>query len=233
MLRNSATCLAQKMYTVSLGWIHSKGAVAFIFSWWRTPIRIQDSHSALIIKGLFQAPVLGTLTVQYGESQCRNEQSSLPVHRVLSWNTSNENINRADEQMCFHVQILGMFMEAVWLGIQRVHSFPFKPLQLGKIAVFNWATAGNNFLYGVRVTDTLFTSCFSVFVFALSAFVMGYEVVGGRSRNWELDMNQNPEICKLDGVSSGKVCVRKHVDFWVLSLEVQQRSSNPSYPFYS
>ena len=74
-------------------------------------------------------------------------------------------------------------MEAVWLGIQRVHSFPFKSLQLGKIAVFNWATAGNNFLYGVRVTDTLFTSCFSVFVFALSAFVMGYEAVGGRSRN--------------------------------------------------
>ena len=91
------------------------------------------------------------LEVQYGKSQYGNEHSSLPVHQVLSWNTSNENTNRADEQMCFHVQILRVFMAGVWLGIQHVHSFPFEPLQLGKITVFNWATAGYNFLYGVRV----------------------------------------------------------------------------------
>lgn len=58
--------------------------------------------------------------------------------------------------MCLHVQILGVFMAAVWLGGQRVHSFPFEPLQLGKVAAFNWETAGYNFLYGVRVTDSLF-----------------------------------------------------------------------------
>lgn len=173
------------------------------------------------------------LKVQYGKSQWKNEQSSLPVHQILSWNASNENTNRADEQMCFHMQILGVFMAAVWLGGQRVHSFPFEPLQLSKVTAFNWETAGYNFLYRVRVTDSLFASCFLIFVFALSAFVTGCEGVGGRSRNWELDTNQNPEICKLDDVSSGKVCVRKHVDSWVLSLEVQLRSSNSSYPFYS
>ena len=105
------------------------------------------------------------LEVQYGKSQYGNEHSSLPVHQVLSWNTSNENTNRADEQMCFHVQILRVFMAGVWLGIQHVHSFPFEPL------------------YGVMVTDSLFASCFLIFVFALSAFVMGCEWVGGRSRN--------------------------------------------------
>ena len=83
----------------------------------------------------------------------------------------------------FSHQILRVFVAAVWLGIQHVHSVPFEPLQLGKITAFNWATAGYNFLYGVRVTDSLFASCFLIFVFALSAFVMGCEGVGGRSRN--------------------------------------------------
>ena len=108
--------------------------------------------------------------------------------------TSNENTNRADEQMCFHVQILRVFMAGVWLGIQHVHSFPFEPLQLGKITVFNWATAGYNFLYGVRVTDSLFASCFLIFVFALSAFVMGCELLKEVTRLFYFAVGQNLEI---------------------------------------
>lgn len=98
----------------------------------------------------------------------------MPVHQVLSWKASNENTNVADEQMCVSVQSLRVSVEVDGLDVQRVHS-PFELLELCKTAAFNCATAGDNFQYGMRdlVTDSLFALCFLIFVFALSAFVMG------------------------------------------------------------
>lgn len=40
--------------------------------------------------------------------------------KSLSWDASNENTSRAYGKMCFHVSILWVFMEVVWLGMQCV-----------------------------------------------------------------------------------------------------------------
>lgn len=89
-------------------------------------------------------------------------------------NASNANANVAYEKNVFSCcNPLGVCGSG--LARHAACAFSFEPLELLAIAAFNWATAGDNFLYGVRdsVTDSRLALCFTIFVFAPSALVVG------------------------------------------------------------